>query len=167
MKNTCTQWKDQLLEAALTETEGRELRAHLAQCTECAAALKRLQVRRQRMDALLPQLARAEEPSPDLRVRIMAQVELQKSQRRSRFGIRWAVAGIAAVVAITVAVGLVWKSSAARQDAEIRTAQALAQWQAPTDVFLQTPGHEFLSSIPRLGESYIQISIAAEKGGSK
>lgn len=167
MKNTCTQWKDQLVEAALTETEGRELRAHLAQCTDCAVALKELQRRRQQMDALLPQLARAEEPSPDLRARIMAQVELQKAQRRSRFGIRWALAGIATVVAVAATVGLVWKNGATRQDAEIQAAQALAQWRAPTDVLLQTPGREFLSGVPRLGESYIQISIESEKGGSK
>lgn len=166
MKNTCMKWKDQLLEAALGEMPKRELRDHLAQCADCAAELGALQARRRQMDSLLPQLARGAEPSPELRRRILAGVETAKPRGNSNVILSWATAGVAVIV-IAVVIGAVWHRSSVVQETELRGAQALAQWHAPTDVLLRTPGSEFLTETPRLGESYIKIPIETDQGGKK
>ena len=64
MKNNCSKWKDQLLEAALTETTAGELQDHLSECPGCAQRLSLLRARRERLDAALPLLAGKKEPAP-------------------------------------------------------------------------------------------------------
>jgi hypothetical protein len=160
MTNACTKWKDALLEAALAETADDELNRHLSNCADCTAQLEALRVRRQRLDALLPLVARAAEPSPDLSARIVAAAEASDARRRSGFWRIWAVAGAAAAIVIA-AVAFSMHRSSGLTDAELRQAQELAQWQAPTDVLLQTPGRDFLNSIPRLGETYFTLQSAS------
>lgn len=163
MKNACTKWKDALLEAALTETANDDLDHHLAQCVDCTAELKALRIRRERMDSLLPLVARAAEPSPDLSARILAAAEASEARRRPSFRRAWVLAG--ATAAIVVAVVLVFSlyRRPSLTQAELQGAQALAQWQAPTDVLLKFPGRELLSTTPKLGESYLTMPIPKEK----
>lgn len=161
MTNACAKWKDPLLEAALTDAVNEELNHHLSQCTDCAAQLDALRARRQRLDSLLPLVARGAEPSPDLSVRILAAAEASETQRRPHFWRNWALAGAAALIAIVAAVLSVHRPSGLTE-MELRQAQALAQWQAPTDVLLQTPGQEFLNSTPKLGESYLAMPGAPQ-----
>lgn len=158
MKNACTKWKDALLEAALGETANEQLDHHLSQCEECAAELKMLSARRQQMDALLPRVARAEEPSPNLHARIMAATESGK-RRLPNFWPRWAMAGAVTVIVMVAILVLTLSGKPGLTDDELSRAQALAQWQAPTDVFLQVPGQEFLNSTPTLGESFLTMPM--------
>lgn len=159
MKNACTKWKDALLEAALAETANEQLDRHLSQCEECAAGLKTLRARRQQMDALLPLVARAEEPSPNLHARIMAATEASGERRLPNFWPRWAMAGAVTAIVMVAILVLTLSGKPGLTDDELSRAQALAQWQAPTDVFLQVPGQEFLNSTPKLGESFLTMPM--------
>ena len=167
MKNTCMKWKEQLLEAALAETAGGELSEHLSQCADCAAEFKSLRARRERLDTLLPLVARAEESSADLRARIVAAAEASTVPRRPDFWRQWVLAGATTLIVIGIMVGWAWNRRAKVMEAELRSAQALAQWRAPTDVLLRIPGQELLTSTPRLGESYIKVPVEMERGGRK
>jgi hypothetical protein len=156
MKNACTKWKDQLLEAALGEP-APELEGHLAQCAECTAELVVLKARRERLDALLPMIARAEGPSPGLRARIIAAAEASTAHRQKVLWQRWIFAGVAAVIALAVFAGWAFQRSREVAESELRAAQALAEWRAPTDFLLRSPGDQWLNSTPKLGESYIKM----------
>ena len=166
MKHACTKWKDQLLEAALGGT-GPELEGHLAQCAKCAAELAALKACRERLDALLPMIASAEEPTPALRARIVAAAEASTMRRRSYFGRRWVLSGAVAVIAI--AAFILWLGTPRNKipEADLRGAQALAEWRAPTDVLLRPPGDQWLNSTPKLGESYIRMPVENRTGGGK
>jgi len=163
MKNTCMKWKDQLLEAALGEPEGSELRAHLLQCPDCSAQLQGLRARRERLDTLLPLVASAAEPSPDLRARILAATETSAARRRPHVWRVWALAGATTVIVIAAIIAWAFKSRTDLTEAELHQAQALAQWRSPTDVLLRIPGQEFLNATPKLGESYIKVPIVSKQ----
>lgn len=157
MKNTCTKWKDALLEAALTETTDKELECHLSQCVDCAAELKTLRARKEQMNELLPQVACAAEPSPNLSARILAAAETSAASRRPVSWRMWALAGVAAAIVVVAILIFSLNRKPDLNEAELRQAQALAQWQAPSDVFLDFPGRELLSTTPKLGESYFTM----------
>jgi hypothetical protein len=42
---------------------------------------------------------------------------------------------------------------------ELATAQKLAEWRAPSDGLLVTPGQEILRTMPKLGESYLNVPV--------
>src|SRR5258708_40297864 len=75
MNNNCTQWKDALLEAALSDRPAAGLERHLSQCSKCAANLAALRARRERLDALLPLAIRGPEPSAGFHGRLMNAAE--------------------------------------------------------------------------------------------
>ena len=159
MKNACKKWKDTLLEVALAETTNDELDRHLAQCADCAEKLKALCARRQRMDALLPQVACAAEPSPNLSARILAAAEASAASQRPVAWRMWALAGAAAAIVVAAILVFSLNRKPDLSAAELQQAQALAQWQAPSDVFLNFPGRELLSTTPKLGESDLMMPI--------
>jgi hypothetical protein len=66
----------------------------------------------------------------------------------------WVLAGVTAAVA--AALILEQRASRMAEDAEIVAAERLAEWRAPSDVLLQTPGQEILRTTPKLGESYLK-----------
>ena len=167
MKSTCTKWKKLLPEAALTGIAKNELRDHLLRCPDCAAELDALRIRRERRDALLPQLARSAEPSPDLRVRIMAATEASAMRRPGGLARSLVLAGAAALLIVAMMIGAGRSRKENVQESELRGAQSLAQWRSPTDVFLQTPGREFLTNSFRLSESIVSISVNAERGENR
>lgn len=55
---------------------------------------------------------------------------------------------IAAACALIVAVSVLWIRSAWRKPADV----SLAEWKAPTDFLLETPGREMLRTVPEIGE---------------
>ena len=65
----------------------------------------------------------------------------------------------AAVVMIAVMISLPLNRTKEISTDDVRAAQAFAQWHAPTDVFLQSPGQEILKTVPKLGESYLEIPM--------
>ncbi len=44
-------------------------------------------------------------------------------------------------------------------ETELAAAEKLAEWRAPSDVLLETPGREILRTTPRLGESYLHVPV--------
>jgi len=167
MKNACTKWKDQLLEAALADASGTELTDHLSRCPDCVAELRALRSRREKLDKLLPLIAEEQEPSTDFAARVVhvAAVEAKTASRafNSWRASTWALAGAASVVAIAVIIGWALNRGNNLTQAELQNAQALAKWSAPSDVFLQTPGQNFLNAVPTLGESYFSMQGTGSK----
>lgn len=163
MNNNCTQWKDALLEAALSDRPATGLERHLSQCSACAANLAALRARRERLDALLPLAIRGPEPSAGFHDRIMKAAE--SAGRTSRTA--WPVWGLAAAAILLImfagALALRWNTTRTSPDAELATATRLANWRAPSDALLTIPGREILSTTPRLGESYPQFQTDKEK----
>ena len=167
MKNDCGKWKNQLLDAAWGDVEATgELQNHLSQCADCETELAGLRARRERLESLLPLLAKETEPSPDLRARIVAAAEAATDRRHPMQWRLWATVG-AVTAMVLLMLFLVFGRRTRVTEADLRGAQALAQWRAPTDVFLRTPGQDLLNSTPRLGESYITIPADTEGGGNR
>jgi hypothetical protein len=46
---------------------------------------------------------------------------------------------------------------------ELAAAQKLAEWRAPSDGLLATPGQEILQKMPRLGESYLRVPVKTDE----
>lgn len=159
MTNDCAKYRDQLLEAALTANIGRVLESHLRNCTSCTAELAALRERRGRMDALLPLVARGAQPSDGFRTQVLSAAAATDPQRSRPWKI-WALAGVtvALLAGLTATRLLQQKASRESAAAEIAAAQKLAEWRAPSDVLLETPGIAILQTTPKLGESYLKVS---------
>ena len=167
MKNDCAKWQDPLLEAALTGTVARDLQQHLSGCARCTEQFLALSARRQKLDSLLPLVAQGAEPSPDFRARVLAAVETASRPRRSQLQpwLAWGLATVAvlAVAALFTSFALRSRNSQPVPQAELATAQKLAQWRAPSDIFLDTPGSDLLRATPKLGQSYLQVPAKTDK----
>ena len=159
MKNECAKWRDQLLEAALTRTAAGGLEEHLLVCASCAEELAALRARRERLDALLPLLAAGAEPPPEFRAQVLAAAEAANEAEVARPWRVWALAGATVVTVVTLLIVLAVPQSEIRivPASDLAAAEKLAQWRAPSDVFLETPGREILQTTPRLGESYLRV----------
>lgn len=161
MTKDCGKWKDPLLEAALTGTVSRDLEAHLQSCKDCATELRELQACRERQDALLPLLVKGVQPSAGFRARVIAAAEAAGKDNRVPHWRAWTLAG-AMVTAVTLLVVVsVWQRESARraQMEELAAAQKLAEWRAPSDALLATPGREMLRTTPKLGSSYLHVPV--------
>jgi hypothetical protein len=165
MKNDCTKWHDQLLEAALTGTVPPDLQQHLSACPRCTEEFLALHDRRERLDALLPLVAQGAEPSPDFRARVLAAAEAARQTRRTSPWLAWGLAAAAAllVAALITSFALRSRTSPPVPQAELATAQKLAEWRAPSDFFLETPGSELLRTTPKLGVSYLIVPAKTDK----
>jgi hypothetical protein len=161
MRNDCTKWKDQLLEAALTGTAAPGLHEHVLKCADCAKELAALRVRRERLDALLPLVAQSAEPPSEFRARVLAAAEAGSEAQRRRPWRVWGLAGAMAVILAVLVIASTWhrRTAGTVLQAELGTAEKLAEWRAPSDVLLQTPGREMLRTTPRLGESYLHVPV--------
>jgi anti-sigma factor RsiW len=165
MKDDCTKWKDQLLEAALTGSAAGGLEEHILQCANCAEELSALRARRQRLDALLPLVAQGAEPPADFRARVLAAAEASNEPQHGRWWRVWALSGATAVTAAALVISLTLHQRAVRTAAraELVAAEKLAEWRAPSDVLLETPGREILRTTPRIGESYLRVPLKTDE----
>ena len=164
MNTACAKWKDALLEAALSGTVTGELESHLKRCPHCAGALAALRERQEHMDALLPLVASGAEPSAEFRTRVLAEAQSLGAARRAQRWRAWVLAGATvAILAAAIISGSYLRRQRTAQDTELMAAQRLADWRAPSDVLLNTPGKGFLRATPRLGESYVKLPIAMDK----
>lgn len=161
MKNACEIWKDQLLEAALTGSLTAGLQEHLRDCAICSKELDDVRARKARLDALLPLVARGAEPPADFRTRVLAAAEAAREGKRARPWRVWTLAGAAAVVAavLMIAVTVQRRTAGMIPGDELSAAQKLAEWRAPSDSLLATPGQEILRTMPKLGESYLNVPV--------
>lgn len=171
MTNQCSnssQWKDQLLEAALTGTRAPALAEHLSTCPHCARELASLQSRRQELDSLLPRVAPLADPPPDFRARVLAAAEATAEKRdnaRSPRAWRLTVASALVVAVVIVALRLhrTRVSGSAPPAPDVAAAQRLAEWRAPSDTLLATPGREFLQTIPKLDDTYFRLPATTDR----
>lgn len=165
MKNACEKWKDPLLEAALAGSATKDLAEHLQGCASCSAELGALRARRARLDALLPLVAQGTEPAADFRARVLAAAESAREGKRARPRRLWALAGATAVVVVALMVGvpLLRKNGPAVPEDELAAAQKLAEWRAPSDGLLKTPGQEILMTTPKLGNSYLNVPVKTDE----
>ena len=165
MKNACEKWKDQLLEAALTGSATKDLAEHLQSCASCAGELDEVRARRARLDGLLPLVAQGAEPSADFRARVLAAAESASEGKRARPWRVWTLAGATTVVVVALMVGvpLLRKNGPAVPEDELTAAQKLAEWRAPSDGLLKTPGQEILMTTPKLGNSYLNVPLKTDE----
>jgi hypothetical protein len=165
MKNACKKWKDPLREAALTGATARDLEEHLRSCAKCSAELDEVRARAARLDTLLPLVAQGAEPSADFRVRVLVAAEAAREGKRARPWRVWTLAGAGAVVVVVLMIGVTLQQRMARviPGEELAVAQKLAEWRAPSDALLATPGQEILRTVPRLGESYLHVPVKTDE----
>jgi hypothetical protein len=165
MKNACEKWKDLLREAALTGATAKDLEEHLRGCAKCSAELDEVRARAARLDALLPLVTQGAEPSADFRARVLAAAEAEGEGKLARPWRVWTLAGATVVVAVVLMVAVTWQQRVARMipGDELAAAQKLAEWRAPSDGLLVTPGQEILRTMPRLGESYLNVPLKKDE----
>ena len=84
MKDACEKWKDQLLEAELTEATTKDLEEHLRACTICSRELDAVRARKAQLDELLPLVARGAEPPADFQAHVLAAAEAASGASRAR-----------------------------------------------------------------------------------
>jgi hypothetical protein len=165
MKNACETWKDQLLETALTGGLTAGLEEHLRTCTICSEELDNVRARKARLDALLPLVAQGSEPSANFRARVLAAAGAAREGKRARPWRVWTLAGATTVVAVVLMLAVTLQRRTARMipGDELAAAQKLAEWRAPSDGLLSTPGQEILRTMPRLGESYLSVPVKTDE----
>jgi hypothetical protein len=165
MKDSCEKWQNPLREAALTGTNTPELLAHLQTCANCSETLKDLEVRKARLDALLPMVARGSQPSADFRARVLAAAQTADEKKGIRPWRIWALTGASAALAVLViVVALRRQTQSSVLPSELAAAQKLAEWRAPSDAFLATPGQDLLRTVPKLGQSYLHVPVKIASG---
>jgi hypothetical protein len=165
MKNACEKWKDPLREAALTGTTPKDLEEHMRSCAKCSAELDEVRARAARLDAMLPLVARGAESSADFRARVLVAAAAAREGKRARPWRVWTLAGATAVVAVVLMIAVTLQRRTARMipGDELAAAQKLAEWRAPSDGLLVTPGQEILRTMPRLGESYLNVPVKTDE----
>jgi anti-sigma factor RsiW len=157
MKSQCAKWKEQLLDAALEQTENVELESHLRNCSDCARELAVLRMRQKKLDDLLPLLLRGVEPPPEFRARLLAAAEAGTEPRGLSRGWLWLVAGVVSALLVAILInGPGRRTGRTVTPANLAAAEALVHWRAPTDVLLDSHGPDILRDMPRVGGSYLE-----------
>jgi hypothetical protein len=127
--------------------------------------LDKLLARAERLDALLPLIARGVEPTADFRARVLVAAEAAREGKRREPWRIWTLAAATALVVALLMVGLTLlrRNGPAVPKEELAAAQKLADWRAPSDGLLRTPGQEILRTIPRLGKSYLNVPVKKDE----
>jgi hypothetical protein len=165
MKKACGKWKDSLREAALVGITAKDLEEHLRGCADCATELEDLRVRAARLDTLLPLMMRGAEPPADFRARVLAAADAAGRGKRVRPWQAWTLAGAGAAVVVVLIFAVTLQRRTARRipEDELAAAQRLAEWRAPSDGLLAIPGREILQTMPRLGQSYLNVPVKRDE----
>jgi anti-sigma factor RsiW len=165
MKNACEKWKEPLRDAALTGSAAKELEEHLRGCGKCSAELDEARARAARLDALLPQVAQGAEPSANFRARVLAAAEARSAAKRPRRWRVWTPAAATAAAVVLLMIAVTWQRKTGRMipEEEVAAAQKLAEWRAPSDSLLRTPGQELLKTTPKLGNSYLHFPVKMDE----
>ncbi len=164
MKDACEKWKDHLLEAALTGAVGKDFEEHLRSCTNCSRELDAVRVRKVRLNELLPLVARGSEPQADFRARVLAAAAAASERKGARPWRVWTLAGATAAFVLLMIGATMYRRAAQTIPAEeLAAVQRLAEWRAPSDGLLMTPGQEILKTMPRLGKSYLNVPVKTDE----
>jgi anti-sigma factor RsiW len=160
MKDACGKWKDQLLDAALKGATAKDFEEHLRTCTICSRELDAVRARKAQLDELLPLVARGAEPPADFQAQVLAAAEAASGASRVRRWRVWTLAGAtAAIVALMIGAMAYRRAAQTIPEDELAAVQKLTEWRAPSDALLVTPGQEILRTMPRLGESYLNVPV--------
>ena len=163
MNLACEKWRSALLEATLNGSADAALAEHLYGCSGCSEEWRALQARAKRLQGSLPMIAQGVEPSPDFRARVLAAAE---ARPKNRVGARlrmWALAGATAIV-VLLTVSLSRHDRANRRfEEQLAVAQRLADWRAPSDPLLATPGRDMLRTVPTLGKSFLTVPAKSDR----
>jgi hypothetical protein len=164
MKGACERWKDQLLEAALAGVTAKDFEEHLRSCAICSSELDVVRARKARMDKLLPLVAQGSEPSPDFRARVLVAAAAVREGKRARPWRAWTLAGATAAIVVLMIGATIYRRTRQTIPAdELAAVQKLAEWRAPSDSLLVTPGQDMLRTMPRLGESYLSVPAKTDE----
>lgn len=163
MKRDCMKWKDELLEAALGRTGDTKFYRHLEDCRQCAHELETLRLRQSDLERLLPLLVQEVEPGPEFLSRIRSAIEVGSAPRPLN-GWLVATAAAALVCLLIIASARFRRVRPSITSTELATAEALAQWRAPTDELLNTPVQEFL---PKGKRSHSSLTAPPRTGGKE
>jgi hypothetical protein len=164
MKGACEKWKDQLLGAALAGVTTKGFEEHLRNCAICSSELDAVRARKVRMDELLPLVARGPEPSPDFRRRVLVAAAAVREGERARLWRAWTLAGATAAIVVLMIGATIYRRTGQTIPAdELAAVQKLAEWRAPSDSLLVTPGQDILRTVPRLGESYLTVPVKTDE----
>jgi hypothetical protein len=167
MNSECRKWKDQLLDAALSDARDGEFQKHLATCSKCAEELELLRARAVKMDAMLPLIASGADLQEYFAARVLHAANSATEALPPRRQRILDLAALTTVLALGIGAGL-WmhqKTVAGNASAEIAAAGRLAHWQAPSDALLGFPGAQILRDGPQLGQTYLQIPLATGEIG--
>jgi anti-sigma factor RsiW len=164
MKNACDKWKEQLLEAALTGTTSKDLEGHLRSCSNCSRELDAVRARKARLDELLPRVVQEAEPSANFRARVLAAARAASEGKHAQPWRLWILAGATAAIVMLMIGGAMYRRAAQTIPPEqIAIVQKLAEWRAPSDGLLRTPGQEILKTMPKLGKSYLNVPVKTDE----
>ncbi len=72
-------------------------------------------------------------------------------------------ATVVLVTLLVVGVTSLRRNGPAIPAGEVAAAQKLAEWRAPSDGLLRTPGQEILKGMPRLGQSYLNVPVKTDE----
>src|SRR5437879_13573057 len=102
-------------------------------CAACAAEFEVLQARRERMDTMLPLVARGAELPGEFRARVVAAAEAESEQKRARSVGGWVLAGATAVVTAGLGVGLLLhlRAGPTGLGGGLPAGEGVAEWRAP------------------------------------
>lgn len=164
MKDACEKWKDQILEHALSGATIAGFEEHLRTCAACSRELDTVRERRMRVDELLPLVARGAEPPADFRAKVLAAAEAGSGAKRARRWRIWTLAGATGAIVAVMIVATIYRRAAQRiPENEITAVRKLTEWRAPSDALLATPGQEILRTMPKLGESYMNVRVKTDE----
>jgi hypothetical protein len=67
------------------------------------------------------------------------------------------------MVVMVIGATIYWRAARTIPDKELAPAQKLAEWRAPSDSLLVTPGQDIMRTMPRLGESYLNVPVKTDE----
>lgn len=162
----CRAWNDRLLDyalCALSASVVSQVETHLKTCPNCTAALADLRARRAQLDTALAQLVAGAEPSPALRARVLAAVEVRPPT--TPWGSAWV--GVLAAGATVLVLGFTLPPLAERWIPAAPQAVSISDWRSPTESLLRSPAANLLEAPPRLGEFYFPLVPAPPRTGAR
>jgi len=158
MNSVCEKWQAAMLEAAVNGPMESGLAEHLRACVQCYLEWQALRERADRLQGLLPMIAQGAEPSPDFRARVLAATATPKRSTQGRLRM-FVAAGAAAAVVVVLVTNSSRRAATRLSNKELATAQKLAEWRAPSDQLLATPGEDMLRTVPELGKSFLNVPV--------
>src|SRR5260370_26506108 len=104
-------------------------------------------------------VAKGAERSVDVGARVLVGGRAVNERKRARLWRVWTLAGATAVIVGTLIVGLALqrRNGPTAPEDDLAAAQKLAEWRAPPDALLLTPGREIFKTTPKLGKSELKV----------